>query len=96
MHTFKQIIENQEKYKTKILRFFVQDLSKIKKELFLIKSEDEFILNEKKKFKELLKASQYKKHLSNLFFKSKKRNRNYYVWWDEENEEGKILAYEKK
>ena len=96
MYTFKQIIENQERYRSEIIKFFTNDFFKIKKDLFLIKSKDEFFINEKKKINQKLKDTKFKTHLNNLFFRSKNRNRTYYVWWDIENEEGKILTYEKK
>lgn len=79
-----------------ILNYFSKDLAKTRRELFAIKTDDEFIMSEKQKLKKKFKSTPFKDRLSKLFFTSKNRNKDYYVWWDTENEEAKILTYEKK
>lgn len=96
MHSFKQIIENQEKFKDKILNFLAKDLKRSKLELLSIKTDNDFIMSEKKKLRKKINSTNFKDNLLKLFFRNKNRNRTYYLWWDIENEEPKILTYEKK
>ena len=96
MHTTQQIIENQDTYKEDILRFLAKDVSDAKKELYGIKTNNEFIKKEKekliKKFKKIKSSESIKKY----FFLSNKRDEKFYVWWDVEQQESLILTYGKK
>jgi len=96
MHTIQQIIENQKVYKENILHFFLSETNDTRKELRSIKSKDKFIIKEKekllKKFKKLNTVESIKKY----FFLTNKRDENFYVWWDEKQEESLILKYGKK
>lgn len=96
MHSFKQIIENQNTYKDQILDFFISEMRNTNNELRKIVSNDEFILNEKqkllKKFKKINTLDTIKKY----FFINNKRDETYYVWWDISLQEALILTYGKK
>lgn len=96
MHSIQEIIVNQEKFKEKILNYFLKEYSNAKKELNKIKSSDNFIQKEKNKLAKKFKKIKPQPFVEKFFFMHSKRNKNFYVWWDEENEEVKILKYGKK
>ena len=79
MHSFQEIIKNQEKFKEEILSYLLKELSNAKKELRGIKSENEFILIEKQKLIERFKKSKPDSYLKKLFFIHSKRNKFFYV-----------------
>ena len=96
MHTTQQIIENQEKFKEDILRFFIDEIKEIKKELREIESKDEFIIKEKEKLLRRFKKTNTLDSIKKYFFLSNKRDEKFYVWWDEKTQEVLILTYGKK
>jgi hypothetical protein len=51
------------------------------------------ILENQKKFQKLKRPGNHFKH---LFFSKSKKNGDYYAWWDFNNEEVKIIKYEKR
>lgn len=98
MKTFKEIIENQERFKNEILLFLVGELNEAKEDLRSIESDDEYILSEKKKLESNFKKanSKFRKSFEQLFFMHPKRNKEKYVWWEETQQKAIILNYEKK
>ena len=96
MYTIKQIINNQKTYKKMILDWLSKDIKKSKKELFSIKSKDEYIQEQVIKLKDRFKKISYKKETSKLFFMHPDRNDKFYAWWDNEEQKVIILNYGKK
>lgn len=96
MHSFKDIIENQEEFKEEIFSFFYKEQSDAKKILNNIKSDDKYILKEKNKLKVRFEKIKPKLYIEHLFFLSSKRNPVFYVWWDKEEKEAKIFKYDKR
>lgn len=96
MHTFKQITENQENYKNEILSYLLRETKEAKKELLNIDCADEFILKEKEKLIKKFKKTNTLESIKKYFYSSSKRDENYYVWWDVQQEQALILAYGKK
>jgi hypothetical protein len=96
MHTTQQIIENQDKFKEHILRFFIDEVKETKKELRGIESKDEFILKEKQKLVRKFKKTSTLDSIKKYFFLSNKRDEKFYIWWDEKQQEALILTYGKK
>lgn len=96
MHTTKQIIENQDKYREEIFNFLLREVNKTKKELTEIKSTDAFILKEREKLLNKFKKTNSLDSIKKYFFTSKKRDETFYVWWDSEQQEALILTYGKK
>lgn len=95
-HKIQQIIDNQTCYKKEIFVFLKGDLAILIKELADIKTSDEYITKEKNKLKKKLNQTKFIKGVESLFFLSKKRSEEYYVWWDENLQEAIILTYDKK
>lgn len=96
MHTTQQIIENQEKFKEDILRFFIEEIKETKKELRGIDTKDEFILKEKEKLIKKFKKTSTLDSIKKYFFLSSKRDEKFYIWWDVKQQEALILTYGKK
>lgn len=96
MYTTKQIIENQEKFKEEILSYLLREVRDTKKELNKIETTDEFILKEREKLLNKFKKTNSEKSIKKYFFTNSKRDENFYVWWDEQQQEALILAYGKK
>lgn len=96
MHTTQQIIENQEKFKEDILRFFIDEIKETRKELRGIDSNDEFIIKEKQKLIRKFKKTSTLDSIKKYFFLSNKRDEKFYIWWDEKQQEALILTYGKK
>lgn len=90
-----EIIRNQSTFKNEILSYFKHDMNEMKTLLKHIKSKDDFINKELNKIKTKFKKAKFKNTIDSLFFMHPKRNENYFVWWDSENEEAIILKYEK-
>lgn len=95
-HTIQQIIENQSKYKTEIVNSLKEDIRELKKELAHINTNDVYIKGEKNKLSKRIKNTKFVKSIDSLFFLSRKRSEEFYVWWDEENNETIIYNYGKK
>lgn len=96
MRTTQQIIENQEKFKSEILRFFISEIKETKKELRDIKTMDEFIIKEKEKLIKRFKKTSTLEAIKKYFFLSNKRDEKFYIWWDDKQQEALILTYGKK
>jgi hypothetical protein len=96
MHTIKQIIDNQKKFKEQIISFLNSEHAAARKELQKIDTKDEFILNAKKKLEAKFKQVKIKGHLDKLFFMHSSRNEEFYAWWDDSQNEVIILSYDKK
>ncbi len=96
MHTIKQIIENQKRFKKPILKWLNKDLKESKKKLAEIDSKNEYIQEHVNKLKDKFKKTLHKKEVDKLFFMHPKRNENFYVWWDDKEQEVVILSYGKK
>lgn len=96
MHTIQEIINNQEEFKEQILSYFLKEYNNAQKELGKIECDDNFILNEKEKLQQKFKTIKPQKYIEQLFFMHSKRNKVFYVWWDKEENEAKILKYDKR
>lgn len=96
MHTTQQIIENQDKFEKEIYHFLLLEISDAKKILKGIESKDEFILKEKEKLLKKFKKTNTLESIKKYFFKNTKRDKKFYVWWDEMQQEALILEYGKK
>lgn len=96
MHTIKQIIENQNKFKSEIFSFFSKENIEAKKILNGIKSDDKYIIKERNKLKNKFKKIKQNNYIKHLFFLDSSRNETLYVWWDELEKEAKILKYDKR
>ena len=96
MHTIKQIIDNQSRYRKLMLSWMGKDLNKSKSNLHSINSDDEFIQEQVKKLKSRFKKTLYKKEVDKLFFMHPNRSEQFYVWWDNKEREVVILNYGKK
>ncbi len=96
MHTIQEIIDNQETFKEEIISWFNEDLKQTKKSLNEIKTNNKFILSEKKKLVKRFEKTNFEKSFVKLFFMHSSRNKDFYVWWDKGNQEAIILKYDKK
>lgn len=96
MHSIQQIMNNQSEFKKEIMFSLNLEMKKAKKDLFSIKSDDDFITSSVVKLKKRFKKAKYKKELDKLFFSHPKRNEEFYAWWDIKNKEVIILNYAKK
>lgn len=94
--TSKQIIDNQERYKNEILNYFLSEIKSVRKELNDIKTDDEFINQEKEKLIKKLKKVNTVNSIKKYFYLSNKRDENFYAWWDDAQQEALILPYGKK
>lgn len=96
MHTIEQIINNQKTYKEEILKYFREEILDARKQLRDINSKDEYIMSQKKKLANRFKSTKFANEIGKLFFSSRNRSHEYYVWWDVYLEEAIILPYEQK
>jgi len=96
MHSFEQIIKNQTDFRENILSFFSKERAEAKKLLNSIHSDDAYIIKEKNKLKSKFDKIKPKAYIERLFFLSPNRSITFYVWWDEEEKEAKILKYDKR
>jgi hypothetical protein len=87
IHTRKQIIENQSKFRKEIEAWLKKDFQHTKKELLEIESENPKIREEKEKLLVKLKKVSPSKEMVRLFISEKNLYPKFYVWWDEENME---------
>ena len=97
MRTFKEITNNQEKFRNEILVFLTEELKEAKHDLRNIDTDDEYILAEKKKLEKNFKKanSKFRESFNQLFFMHPNRNKEKYVWWEETQQKAVILKYEK-
>ena len=96
MYSIKKIIENQTNFKDEIFSFFLKENSEAKKTLNKIVSDDKYIIKEKNKLKNKYKKINQKNYIERLFFLNSHRNTTLYAWWDESEQEAKILKYDKR
>jgi hypothetical protein len=96
MHSFEQIINNQTDFRENIFSFFSKEQAEAKKLLNSIHSDDIYIIKEKNKLKNKFDKIKPKIYIERLFFMSSNRSTTFYVWWDEEDKEAKILKYDKR
>ena|ERR1035437_6094856 len=96
LHTTQEIIDNQGKFKDKILDFLNKDQKEAKMILNQIKSKDEFILKEKEKLKNRFKKIKVKQSFDKLFFMHPNRSKVFYAWWAEAQNDLIILQYDKE
>jgi hypothetical protein len=96
MHTYKQIVDNQEKYKDAIFAFYSKEIEEAKRTLSSISCEDEFIKKEKEKLLKKFKKVKTISSIKRFFLLNRTDNDKFYVWWDENINEPIILAYGKK
>ena len=95
-HTFKEIVENQKKFKNQILDFFGEEQSFCISEIVeLEKNTNDALVQDrikslKKKIKEIRK-----KDYERLLFSSKNKSEKYYAWWDIKQEQTIIYEYKK-
>jgi len=94
-HTIQEIINNQTKFKDKITKYLIKEFNSAKKELKKIKSHKKDIIKEKEKLEKKITKIKPLNSIGKFFFMNSKRNRDFYVWWDEESNEAVILKYEK-
>lgn len=85
MHTRKQIIENQKKFRKEIVSFLKEEFKQTKKELSLIETLDKTIKVEKDKLVTKINKIKISQELEKLFISEKNLYPNYYAWWDEIN-----------
>lgn len=93
MHSYKEIIDNQETYKKEIINYFNEDVKELKEIIRQINSKDPYIQKEKKKLERKVKKTKYRNYLDKFFFMNSKRSKKYYVWWDDKQKEAFILKY---
>ena len=86
MHTIKQIIVNQRRYRKPMLKWLSQDLRESKKKLVSINSDDEYISEQVEKLKGKFKKTTYKKEIDKLFFIHPKRSIYFTLWQKIEKE----------
>lgn len=87
------IIKNQKEYGEKIINWFSLQFNETSDVLNSIETEDEYIIKERDKLKKKLKKKQFMKYANELFFMNPNRNKTYYAWWNESNDEVNILQY---
>ena len=85
MHTRKQIIENQKKFRKEIVSSLKEEFKQTKKELGEINTIDKSIKDEKEKLLKKFSKIKISQELENLFISENNLYPNYYAWWDEEN-----------
>lgn len=95
-HTRKQIIENQQKYREQIVDSLKKEFSLMKKELRLIKTKDQEVIQEKKKMLDRAKKINITKEINNYFISWKNIYPKFYAFWDETNQQVLKLKYEDK
>ena len=96
MRKIQDIINNQNLYRDNILKWLSEETKKTKDILRDIKTSDEFIKNEKKKLINKFKKIDVNKYHERLFFMHPRRNKEFYVWWNVDNEEALIYRYDQE
>jgi len=92
-HSYSEIIENQNRYKVELSEWIVENYRNLKLEVDKIDSDDEFIMKEKEKMLKKIKKFDILKITSTFFFMHKKRNKKYYIFWDNYLKEAKFFTY---
>lgn len=98
-HTIKQILLNQDTFKSEIISWLRKDFNEQKNILSKLKKDkDKEVFKSVKSFKKKFNKIKSSELIESLFFRSgvKKRSKNYYAWWDENIEEVIIYPYGKK
>ncbi len=96
MYSIQQIIENQKEFNDEIISFFNKEKNDANKILNTIVTKDKYITKEKNKLKNRFKKIKIENHIKKLFFSHPSRNLVFYVWWDKEIDEAKILKYDQR
>jgi hypothetical protein len=94
IHTRRQIIENQSKFRKEIEAWLKNEFKKTKMELVGIQAESPKIREAKSELLKKLKRISLSKELSKLFISEKNLYPRFYAWWDEENMETIKHKYE--
>ncbi len=92
-HSLSEIITNQKRFKRQILDHFHKDIQQAKRELREINCKDEFIQKQKKKLETSFKKYKPNKYIERFFFLNPKKDKEYYVWWDDTKQEPLMLTY---
>lgn len=87
IHSRKQIIENQSKFKEEIVDWLKKDFRNMKSELNSIDSPEQKILDEKNKLLEKLKKVKISSEVDRFFISERHICPLFYAWWDEFNNE---------
>ncbi len=93
MHSRKEIIENQTKFREEIVKFLKVEFNQIRKEVNGIKSKDPEIVAGKKSMLEKSKKVQINEEINKMFLSWKNIRPNFYAWWDEEYQQVVKLKY---
>jgi len=96
MHTRKEILENQEKYKEEITKFLKQEFRELRRDIEKIKSDDPAIVAGKNSLLAKSKKVKVNEEISKLFISWKNIYPAYYAWWDEKAEQVLKLRYTDK
>jgi len=97
-HTIEDIVDNQKKFKDNIYDWFVNNYESMYKSLKAIDSDDEFVIKQKEKLSKKMKKSFFLDRANRFFLLcdneiNKNRNRKFYIFWDETNEEAEFYRY---
>lgn len=93
MHRVEEIRKNQKDFKEEIEDFFLSEYIESQKTLKNLKPIDGYISSQKEKLLKKFEKAKVREYLGRLFFVHPHRNKKFYIWWDEENSETKILKY---
>ena len=85
MHSRRQILENQNKFRKEIIEYLKAEFKQMKKDLETIETQDTVIKVEQKKLMDKFGKLKITKELEKLFISEKNLYPNYYAWWDEDN-----------
>jgi len=85
MHSRKQILENQKKFKKEIVDSLKVEFKQAKRELAKIETKDKVVNLEKEKLTNKFNKIKISEQIEKLFITEKNIYPNYYAWWDEEN-----------
>lgn len=96
MHSRKQIIENQKKFRKDIISALKLEFKQTKKDLLEIESNDTEIRAEKEKLAKKFNKIKIITEIEKLFISEKNLYPNYYAWWDEVNNQVSKNKYKDK
>jgi hypothetical protein len=104
-----EILENQLKFKEQIFEFFAEDYNKTTKKLRTMKTQSEFIEEEREKLLKKYKLKKAMKSVENYFMiglsdydkimgriQEKNKNKNFAVLWNETTKEAEIIKINEK
>jgi len=90
MHSRRQIIENQEKFRNDIIQWLRKNYLQAKNELLDINSEDQDILKAKKSLLEKTKRINFPQSINTLFINERNLYPKLYAFWNDNNLEVEI------